>query len=264
MILTQMNPLELFPSILKYGVTGLSAIVLLLAFYLLQVQNKRKNPSSSMLKTIKSYMRIALIFGIISAISSFVEAYLVNNVKVSESREETLIYNVTDNLSSQIKYIRHRYKFDDGRMVKGGINDGDENARNEDMSKSEYSYRVLKFAVFKSIRSFGADEEILKTSLESIKGLYGFGDSGTRVISELDSILGLRYRWLIDAERQVQSHIDNISISNQSFDQGVKIPIPKEMWLFTTYDEDNVPTITVNRQQLKGFEEESELIRKKI
>lgn len=66
---------EQLPEILKYGFIGLSAIVLILTFYLLKQQNARATPDKSMLKAIKFFMGLSLILSIIY----FIDARLSPN-----------------------------------------------------------------------------------------------------------------------------------------------------------------------------------------
>lgn len=62
--------LEAFPEILRYGVTGLSALVFYFTFLLLKQQNAKKTPDTSMLQTIKYFMGIAVILAVISLVDA--------------------------------------------------------------------------------------------------------------------------------------------------------------------------------------------------
>ncbi len=63
------------PDILKYGFPGLSAIVLVLTFFLLSKQNTREEPNKSMLQAIYIFMGLSLILSIIY----FIDARLSSN-----------------------------------------------------------------------------------------------------------------------------------------------------------------------------------------
>jgi len=62
--------LDAFPEILRYGVTGLSALVFYFTFLLLKQQNEKSTPDNSMLQTIKYFMGIAVILAVISLVDA--------------------------------------------------------------------------------------------------------------------------------------------------------------------------------------------------
>ena len=62
-----------FPEILKYGATGLSALLFFFAFLLLRQQNKRDRPSRAMLLMIRKFMYISVGLAVISLVSSTAE-----------------------------------------------------------------------------------------------------------------------------------------------------------------------------------------------
>lgn len=119
------------PNILKYGVVGLSAIVFLLAYSLLKTQNNRPRPSAPMLTTIKSFMWIALVFALVSAISTFAEGYFINRATDrllrsdddKNSRTATLVDFATEIISSDINKINSKHQFRDGIVTKGNRDD---------------------------------------------------------------------------------------------------------------------------------------------
>ena len=62
--------LQLFPNILKYGATGLSALLFFFAYLLLREQCKRKDSDPKVLKEIRIYMFISVFLAVISLASS--------------------------------------------------------------------------------------------------------------------------------------------------------------------------------------------------
>lgn len=59
-----------FPEILKYGATGLSAIVCLFAYLLLKQQSAKARPNKSILQMIKIFMGLAVILAILSLVDA--------------------------------------------------------------------------------------------------------------------------------------------------------------------------------------------------
>jgi TolA-binding protein len=71
------------PAILKFGLPGLAAIVVFLAYKLLLDQSKKERPNRSIIETIKAFMALGIVLAIISAISSATE--LITSLKQEES-----------------------------------------------------------------------------------------------------------------------------------------------------------------------------------
>ena len=64
------------PAILKFGLTGLAAIVVLLSYQLLVRQkNGRDRPNSTMLRNIKAFMTLGIILAIVSGVFNAVELF---------------------------------------------------------------------------------------------------------------------------------------------------------------------------------------------
>lgn len=85
--------LDTFPEILKYGATGLSALLFFFAFLLLRQQSKRKKPEISILQTIKIYMYVSVGLAIISLTSNAIDVYVKHNQAQLPS-EDKKVYKV--------------------------------------------------------------------------------------------------------------------------------------------------------------------------
>jgi hypothetical protein len=81
------NLLKTFPEILKYGATGLSALLFFFAYLLLKQQSHKEKPDKSVLQTIKSFMYISVALVIISLISTAIEAKLKGSWRISSTIE---------------------------------------------------------------------------------------------------------------------------------------------------------------------------------
>lgn len=68
--------LSAFPAILKYGPTGLCALLFFFAFLLLRQQNQREKPSQATLKTIRTYIYISLASAVVSLVSTTIDTWL--------------------------------------------------------------------------------------------------------------------------------------------------------------------------------------------
>ncbi len=62
--------LKFFPDILKYGATGLSALLFFFAFLLLREQSQKKNSDARVLREIRIYMLISVLLAVVSLASS--------------------------------------------------------------------------------------------------------------------------------------------------------------------------------------------------
>ena len=79
--------LNTFPEILKYGVTGLCALLFFFAYLLLRQQSQKERPNESVLQTIKTFMYISIALVVISLISTSIEAKYKGGWKVSSTIE---------------------------------------------------------------------------------------------------------------------------------------------------------------------------------
>ena len=71
-MLVQINITEL-GSFLKYGVTGLSAIAFILTYFLLFKESSRPKPRQEIIKTIRLFMWVTIILGVVSGVSSILK-----------------------------------------------------------------------------------------------------------------------------------------------------------------------------------------------
>lgn len=68
MIVAQFQVSEL-AGFLKYGISGLSAIAFILSFYLLSRESSRPKPRTEMLRSIRMFMGLTLILGVVSGVA---------------------------------------------------------------------------------------------------------------------------------------------------------------------------------------------------
>ncbi|WP_428655686.1 hypothetical protein [Runella sp.] len=69
MIIAQFQVSEL-AGFLKYGISGLSAIAFILSFYLLSRESSRAKPRSEMLRSIRMFMGLTLVLGLVSGVAA--------------------------------------------------------------------------------------------------------------------------------------------------------------------------------------------------
>lgn len=69
MIIAQFQVSEL-AEFLKYGISGLSAIAFILSFFLLSRESSRTKPRPEMLRSIRMFMILALVLGVVSGIAA--------------------------------------------------------------------------------------------------------------------------------------------------------------------------------------------------
>lgn len=69
MIVAQFQVSEL-AGFLKYGISGLSAIAFILSFYLLSRESSRPKPRAEMLRSIRMFMGLTLVLGLVSGVAA--------------------------------------------------------------------------------------------------------------------------------------------------------------------------------------------------
>lgn len=252
-----MDLAEFIPNALQYGISGLSAIVFLLAYNMLQVQNKKEEPNPAMLKTIKSFMMVALIFSILSAGSSFIEAYFGGDSEAGQLYKKSLVLNATNALTFQVKDLQQRHEFDNGNVAKTGSS-----LDLNPMSEDEFNFRVLRLAAFNSISAFGGQRDILEESLENL-ALRRFDFTKgqiNRVLAELETLIGLRYAWLDRTAIDQASNELNRPTASQTM-QTASVSLPEEVWILSDYPSNNTPAVVINFETLESLKSELELLK---
>ena len=250
---------EFFPAILKFGITGLSAIVFLFAYFLLKTQNKKDKPNANMLKTIKSFMWIALVFAILSAVSSFVDGYYIKKAINSDieknSRTDVLTDIATEEISSTYDETDEYHSLDNGHLTKGQTNeiiDNDDLSDdstlffNEAMSDNEYKYRALKQSIFKNIYYLGADKTILDSVMIRLSlRLKLDKEVQERIKAVFPDLLVTRFSWIKNEAIPIaRKEFDYTSEDDRDVDQDIPtaiIPLPNEVWIFNKYPSKNKP-----------------------
>lgn len=87
-MLLQINVTEL-GSFLKYGVTGLSAIAFILSYFLLFRESSRPKPRPEIIKTIRLFMWVTVILGVVSGVSSILKPDTVEDTTVVSKPKKT-------------------------------------------------------------------------------------------------------------------------------------------------------------------------------
>lgn len=279
MIFLQTNLPETLLKFLEYGIPGLSAIIIILAYNLLRAQNRRESPNESMLKTIKSFMWIALIFAVISAATTVMEKQLDSEVAAQTREKENAINSLAvataNNMAKEIAILNrnHSYSSSTGTAGKGGGGGGygepetiNEPFISEEMSFEDYNYKKLKRAVFLSIKYCGANVEVLQNAFSILekRGYEIEESSKTRLLKEFDELLSLRYQWLQNvAIPQAQSQLDNFPPQIQEEPYAI-IPVPRELWMFSSYEQGEQPVIRIEFGEIENYRNELQLLKKQI
>ena len=87
-MLLQINVTEL-GSFLKYGVTGLSAIAFILSYFLLFRESSRPKPRPEIIKTIRLFMWVTVILGVVSGVSSILKPDTAEGTTVVSKPKKT-------------------------------------------------------------------------------------------------------------------------------------------------------------------------------
>ena len=98
-LLQDSNIITNFAEYLKYGLAGSSAIVLILTYFLLfKEQSRTGDARENILSAIKKYMWTALLFLVISGVSSFLDQYYKNN----ETKGGNSVVSQKENCNKQV------------------------------------------------------------------------------------------------------------------------------------------------------------------
>ena len=85
-----------FPEILKYGATGLSALLFFFAYLLLRQQSQKDQPDISVLQTIKTFMYVSVALVVISLASTAIEAkrkggwYVKSTIELRDAKDKKI------------------------------------------------------------------------------------------------------------------------------------------------------------------------------
>jgi hypothetical protein len=75
------------PAILEYGLTGLAAIIVFLAYRLLQQESETEAPRPAMLQTIKAFMALGVVLAVVSAASNYIELRSASGAQLAAVRD---------------------------------------------------------------------------------------------------------------------------------------------------------------------------------
>lgn len=172
-LLEDTNIISGFAEYLKYGLTGLSAIVLILTYFLLFKEQSRKGSArENILNAIKRYMWTALIFLIISGTWSILEKFFEPVMPEPESCKKSFALEIsvlpdstmnnidaTDSLILKYREKKTETKWKTVPVVKGK---GESFIAAIDSLKSDEIYQVQLCNISKNI-SWENDKEISVT-----------------------------------------------------------------------------------------------------
>lgn len=265
---------------LEYGIPGLSAIIILLAYFLLKTQNQKDNPSESMLKTIKSFMLIALILAIISGGFTTVEKYLQikNKFEVLEKEAKnatsSLAVATANSMAKELAVLNrnHSYSGSTGTVGKGGGGGSgypetiNEPYISEQMTLEDFNYKKLKRAIFLSIKYCGANVKVLENafSILSKRGYEIKRSSKSKLLNEFNDLIKLRYQWLENtAIPEGQKQLDDFPQQIQQKPYAM-VRIPVELWLFSKYENGEEPLIRIDFGEIELYRNELNLLKKQL
>lgn len=211
--------LDKFPEILKYGATGLSAILFFLAFLLLRQESQKDRPDKAMLQAIRTFMYISVGLALISLTSTAIDGFLgrpgpetSKDTKESASAQKALDRLVANRIELELVESA-------GKQVAGTDPSGPDAA--------ELFYRRLRKAVFLNFLTFQANNEILERGLNAVarRGFPVTVAQIGRLIAEMPDLKAARLRWLEDqAIPALQRDIDTLGVKQRSPIADVPLP----------------------------------------
>jgi hypothetical protein len=214
-----------FPEILKYGATGLSAILFFFAYLLLRQQSQRDRPDKSMLQTIRTYMYISVGLAVISLASTAMDGFTRKPGSEGQRREDPK--EMTDQQKALDRLVANRIEAElvesGGKQVPGPSTAGQD--------ASEVFLKRLRKAVFLNFLAFQASDEILKGGLNALarRGIPVTEVQAGKLMVEMPELRAARLRWLEDqAIPALQKDIDFLNVNPQEQrSASAMVPLPK-------------------------------------
>lgn len=255
--------MEVLPTILEYGLTGLAAIIVLLAYRLLQQQNSKDEPHSAMLRTIKGFMALGIVLALISAGSNYIE------LSKQGQREQVKgkLAEVRDSLSA-LRETTSEERRALNRLIadyfSSALRQGEEKVEAVPSSMADRAECTLvRRAVFKHMRDYDASREVLQNALNHFVRDRGFSrlqNCAGEIVADFDRLRTMRLRWLEDeAIPALDSAMANASPVTQQ-QLSAKVPLPDEFVI----DEDLLGTPTVKVKDMTSLEAEVDLLKRSM
>lgn len=237
-----------FPAILQYGLTGLAAIIVFLAYRLLAAQTTKTKPNNSILKTIKFFMVLSIVLVVLSGTSSAVELLIKNqngdaktvDAKLEAAQQE--IERLKGELANRELAAQQEQRTLDrlvANRLEAAITQYDLEEKQEAAGPARANSVpaiLLKRAVFREMFTFGADKATLERALNRLadRGLTGLQEATGPVLGDFANLMKLRLRWLKDRAIPIlQEDIDYLRTHpTQCRPAGVFVPVPNELLIF--------------------------------
>jgi len=186
--------LATFPEILKYGATGLSALLFFFAYLLLKQQSQKEKPDKSVLHMIKTFMYVSIALVIISLVSTTIEAKFKGSWRVSSTIElrdkEGKKIDVIQTKDQKGKLIQEELKAFLNKHLKVSVQPRRDiiGAKNVHLSIPEYDEKTT---ITYSIEGFISEEKTLKKDDKiEINRISNTIDIGNIVLKETSEYRG--------------------------------------------------------------------------
>lgn len=245
--------------ILSYGLTGLAAIITILAYRLLAHQNKKDDPNPSMLTTIRFFMILGIILAVLSGISGVVESTTNSKVKALEmqlqlsevtakERRDTLARMVASKLGSVYRRAEGKSRAIDYQEEIAAVHE-----------------KLLRQAVFFHLLSFNADAEVLEKALRILvsRGHRDAEHHISTIVKDLPKLTAIKLRWLEDdALPALQRDIEHLKARPMvQRSPAASVILPRELWLMN-HEKGDEPTTTV--MDINELKKEVALLKMKL
>ena len=189
------------PAILEYGLTGLAAIIVFLAYRLLLHESKAENPRAAMLRTIKAFMALGVVLAVISAASNYIET-----TSASESRR-TAVRDSLDAARDSLQTVRQTTAAERRALNRLVANHFASRLRRGEGKLAEVpaSARdtvrctLLRRAVFRNMRTFEADATILQNALTHFvedRDYPELQSCAQELTRDFPQLMAMRLKWL--------------------------------------------------------------------
>jgi hypothetical protein len=189
------------PAILEYGLTGLAAIIVFLAYRLLQQESETEAPRPAMLQTIKAFMALGVVLAVVSAASNYIELRSASGAQLAAVRDS--LASARDSLQT-VRQTTAAERRALNRLVANHL--ASHLRRGEDKvaavpasARDTVRCTLLRRAVFQNMRTFEADAGILQHALTHFVEDRGYPElraCAQELTRDVPHLAAMRLKWL--------------------------------------------------------------------
>lgn len=209
------------PAILEYGLTGLAAIIVFLAYRLLLRESRTEDPRSAMLRTIKVFMVLGIVLAIVSAASNYVKMTSASGSQLAAVRDSlerarnsmasksrlAAVHDSLERVRDSLQTVQRTTAAERralNRLVTNHFTStlrrGEDKVEELPASaRDTVRCTLLRRSVFQNMRAFEADAAILRNALTHFVEDRNYPElrfCAQGVLDDFPRLMAMRLKWL--------------------------------------------------------------------